>query len=58
MLHTLSMVECVCNPVTEEVEVGRSEIQDHSQIESKSEASLGYMRPHLKKIKIQEQAST
>jgi hypothetical protein len=43
------MVERVCNPVTEEVEVGRSEIQDHSQIESKSEASLGYMRPRLKK---------
>lgn len=39
----------VCYPNTPEVEAGGSEVQDHPQLHSHLEASLGYMRPCLKR---------
>lgn len=38
-------------PSTPGVEVRRSEVQGHTRLYSKPEASLGYMSPYLKKKK-------
>lgn len=40
----------ICNPRTWEVERRGSEFQGHSQLHRKSEATMGYMRPCVKKI--------
>jgi hypothetical protein len=45
----------ICNYRTWEVEIGGPGIQGHSQLHGKSEATLGYTRPCLKKYKQQQQ---
>lgn len=42
-LHKLDIVVPTYNPSTWMIEVGGSEVQDHSLLHSESEASLGYM---------------
>lgn len=41
------MVIHSCQPSTGKVEAGRSEDEGHSQLHSKFEASLGYIKPRL-----------
>lgn len=43
---SLCMVEHICNPGTQEVDPGGSEVQSHSQLYIEFEVSLDYMRPH------------
>lgn len=45
----LGMVVWVCNPNTCDVKAGGSRVQRPSQLHKKSAASLGYMKPFLKK---------
>lgn len=45
------MLEHNHNPSTGEVEVGGSEVQSHPWLYCEFEASLGYVRPNLKKKK-------
>ena len=47
VLHKLGMVEHACNTRTQEVKAGTAEIQDHLQLYSEIDTSLGYMRPDL-----------
>ena len=39
----------ICNPRTQEVEVGGSDIQGHSKIHNEFKAMLGYMRSCLQR---------
>lgn len=43
------MAVLACNLSTQEVEEGRLAIQGHYKLYSKLEATLGYVRPYLKK---------
>lgn len=43
-----------CNFSTWEVEAGESIVQDHSQLHSNFEASLGYVRPFSKDLRERE----
>jgi hypothetical protein len=49
MLIKASVILRAYNPNTLKMEAGGSEIQDHPWLHSQCEATLGYIRPYLKK---------
>ena len=42
------MVEHTCNPITEEIEAGESEVQGYPGLHSEFKANLDYMKPCFK----------